>query len=273
MASYIIRGGEEGRARLGVISEVLEPSSTGLLRTAGIAEGLRCLDLGCGGGHTAVAMARLVGTTGRVVGIDMDAVKVSLAERAAAAQNLPNVEFRTGDATALNDDGEYDLVYARVLLTHLADPEKVLARMVRAVKPGGPVVLEDLDHTAVFCHPHCAALDRYIELYNELSRRRGGDPEIGPKLVGMMRRAGLDHFAVGVVQPVFLDGQAKRIHQLTLENIADAVLATGLADVKEVETLTAELDAYTDDPDTMVAFPRIFQVIGRRPPRLHEDQR
>jgi ubiquinone/menaquinone biosynthesis C-methylase UbiE len=265
MASYIIRGGEEGKARLGIISEVLEPSSTGLLRTAGIAEGFRCLDVGCGGGNTALSMARIVGPTGRVVGIDMDPVKMSLAARDAAAQNLTNVEFRTGDATALDEDAEYDLVYARVLLTHLADPDEVLARMVRATKPGGPVVLEDLDHTAVFCHPRCAALERYVELYNELSRRRGGDPEIGPKLVGLMRRAGLEHIRVGVVQPVFLEGQAKRIHQLTLDNIADAVLATGLADAQGVEALKAELDAYADDPDTMVSFPRIFQVIGRRP--------
>jgi hypothetical protein len=72
---------------------------------------------------------------------------------------------------------------------------------------------------------------------------------------------------------VFLEGQAKRIHQLTLENIADAVLATGLADAQGVEALKAELDAYTGEPATMVSFPRIFQVIGRRPRRPDGEQR
>jgi SAM-dependent methyltransferase len=264
MTSYIIRGGEEGKARLGVINEALEPSSMGVLRTAGIAEGYRCLDLGCGGGDMALSMARMVGPTGRVVGIDMDPVKMSLATQAAAEQELANVEFRTGDVTGLNDDAAYDLVYARLLLTHLVDPDEVVARMARAVTPGGPVVLEDLAHSALFCHPPCPAIDRYVELYGELSRGRGGDPEIGPKLVGLMRRAGLEDVRVGVVQPVFLAGRAKRIIQLTLENIADGLLAAGLADAEEVDALMAQLDAYTDDPDTLVSFPRIFQVIGRR---------
>jgi 2-polyprenyl-3-methyl-5-hydroxy-6-metoxy-1,4-benzoquinol methylase len=118
-------------------------------------------------------MARAVGPGGHVVGIDMDAVKVRLAQQEARNHGLGHVEFRTGDAATLDANSAYDVVYARLLLTHLKDPEATLRRMIAAVEPGGVVVIEDLEHSAVFAYPECPALDRYVGLYNDLASRRG----------------------------------------------------------------------------------------------------
>ena len=264
VTGYIIRGGEEGKARLSVIGQALMASTAALLESAGLREGMRCLDLGCGGGDVTLMMGRAVGPDGRVVGVDMDTVKVGLAGQDALDQELGHVEFHTGDAAALAANREYDLVYARLLLTHLAEPEAALRRMVAAAVPGGVVVVEDLDHSSVFAYPPSPALGRYVELYNEVARRRGGDPEIGPKLPGLARRVGLDDVQLRVSQPVFMDGPAKRIHQTTLDNVKEAMLLADLATADELVSMAAEMDAFTDDPDTMVAFPRIFQVCGRR---------
>ena len=78
MSSYVIRGGAAGKARLSVISHALETSTAALLDSAGVREGMRCLDLGCGGGDVTLALARLVGPSGEVVGIDMDTVKLAI---------------------------------------------------------------------------------------------------------------------------------------------------------------------------------------------------
>ena len=160
----------------------------------------------------------------------------------------------SGDAAALDARDEYDAVYARLLLTHLAEPEATLQRMIAAVKPDGVVIVEDLDHSALFAYPACPAVDRYVELYNEVARRRGGDPEIGPKVSGMLRRAGLDDVQLRLTQPVFMAGPPKRINQITLENVQDAILAAGLTTTDEIDAITTELEAFTDDPDTIVAF-------------------
>jgi ubiquinone/menaquinone biosynthesis C-methylase UbiE len=262
--SYVIRGGEEGKARLQVIADALWPTTAALLDGAGIGPGKECLDLGCGGGDVTLAMARLVQPAGRVLGIDMDRVKVDLAGADAAEQNLPNVEFRVGDAATLDAGAEFDLVYARLLLTHVQQPDAVLGRMVAAVKPGGAVVVEDLDHSAVFSYPACPPLDHYVGLYNEMARRRGGDPTIGPKLPGMYRRAGLVDLRVGAVQPVFMDGDAKYIHQITLENVREPIISAGLTTSEDLDSLRAGMDTFAADADTMISFPRIFQVSGRR---------
>ena len=64
-----------------MISQALASSTAALLDAAGVREGMRCLDLGCGGGDVTLALARLVGPSGVVVGIDMDAVKIELAQQ------------------------------------------------------------------------------------------------------------------------------------------------------------------------------------------------
>jgi SAM-dependent methyltransferase len=265
VASYVIRGGVEGKARLSVVSAALAPSTASLLAAAGVREGMRVLDLGCGGGDVTLAIAQVVGTQGKVVGIDVDDVKLGLARKDAADAGIEHVEYRIGDATDFAGRDEYDVIYARLLLTHLADPTSTLARMVAATRPGGTVIVEDLDHSAVYSYPAVPVLATYVELYNKVARRRGGDPDIGPRVLGMFRTAGLVDLQIRTAQPVFVDGPAKRIHQITLENVRDAMAAEGVASAAEVDALAAELEVFCAEPDTIVAFPRIFQVFGRRP--------
>jgi SAM-dependent methyltransferase len=261
---YVIRGGAEGRARLRILARALWPTTERLLHSAGIAPGMACLDVGCGGGDVSFALARLVGALGRVVGVDLDETKLQLAREEAARDGLHNAEFRKANIEELAVDAEYDLVYSRFLLTHLHDPAAALRRMARAAKPGGVIIVEDIEHSGAFSYPASAAIEREIYIYNEVVRRRGADPDIGPRLPGLFREVGLADVHVSIAQPVSTAGDAKRVHQITLENIRPAVIATGVATDAEIDALMRDLDALTNDPDSLVSFPRVFQVWGRR---------
>jgi SAM-dependent methyltransferase len=225
---------------------------------------MNCLDVGCGGGDVSFAMARLVGPTGKVDGIDLDDTKLELARQEAARDGLRNVEFHKANVEELQIDSKYDLVYSRFLLTHLRDPAAVLRRMMHAAKPGAAIIVEDIEHSGAFSHPVSSAIEREIYLYNEVVRRRGADADIGPKLAGLFREVGLRGPRVSLAQPVFTEGEAKRVHQITLDNIWPALIAAGLATDAELAALVHELDAFAERPDTIVSFPRIFQVWARR---------
>ena len=250
---------------MSVIARAMWPTTERLLLAAGLTSGMRCLDLGCGAGDVSLAMARLVGRSGSVNGVDQDDVKVQFAREDADRDRLNNVQFHASNVEQLEDDAEYDLVYARFLLTHLRDPAAVLRHMVRAAKPGGVIVVEDIDHAGVFSHPRSSALEQFVGLYNRVVRSRGADPEIGPKLPGLFREVGLAELHLSHVQPVYLDGEAKHIHRITLDNVAPALTAAGLATNAELEVLTQALDAFLTRSDTLVSTPRIFQVWARRP--------
>jgi len=263
---YVIRGGEQGRARSGIIARALWPDTERLLVTAGLTSGMRCLDVGCGGGDVTFGMARMVGPSGHVTGIDLDDVKVQLGRREAEREHLGNVDFRVASVDQLEDVAAFDLTYSRFLLTHLPHPAAALRRMVRATRTGGVVVVEDIDHSGIFSHPPCPALEQHVSLYNRVVRLKGADPELGSKLPALFRQVGLSGAHLSHVQPVFLDGEAKRVHQITLENIAAALVASSLATDAELETLIRALDEFVERADTIVSFPRVFQVWARRTP-------
>ena len=88
---------------------------------------MKCLDVGCGGGHVTLLMASMVGPEGKVTGTDTDEEIIELAQEDADAAKLDNVEFRQIDACTWQWHEEYDLAYARFLLSHLSEPERCLA--------------------------------------------------------------------------------------------------------------------------------------------------
>lgn len=261
---YVIRGGAAGRERLRVLARVMRPTTLALLERVGVAPGASVLDVGCGGGDVSLEFARLVGAGGRVVGLDLDATKLELARAEARERGAAQVEFRCADAVAPIEDGGFDLAYARFLLTHLDDPGACLARMVAALRPGGLLVVEDIDFSASFTAPPHAGSQRYYGLYSELVRRRGGDPDIGPRLPLLLLDAGLADVDLHVVQPAGLRGEVKLLNAITLENIADGLAAEGLATPDEIAALAGDLHAFARDPRTVVSIPRIVQAWGRR---------
>jgi ubiquinone/menaquinone biosynthesis C-methylase UbiE len=108
-------------------------------------EGKVLLDLGCGNGDDVQTLARLVGPTGKVVGVDHSETMLAQAQARAAGSDLSQ-EFRFGDAQALDfPDAYFDGCRADRVLHHLPDPARVLAEMVRVVRPGAPIVTVDPD--------------------------------------------------------------------------------------------------------------------------------
>jgi ubiquinone/menaquinone biosynthesis C-methylase UbiE len=261
---YAIRGGKEGKKRLDLLARVMLPTTMQLFDRVGLIRGMRCLDVGCGGGHVAISMARVVGSEGRVLGTDTDAEILALAREDAEAAKITNVKFQQLDACVCLWHEEFDIAYARFLLSHLNEPENCLAAMVEACLRGGTIVIEDIDFAASFCYPTCAAYDRYKELYQKLVQRRGGDPNIGPKLPVMLRRAGVQNVEFNVIQPAHTHGEGKLMAPLTMSRISDALTAEGLATKGEVQQILSELNHAAADCETVISLPRIFQVWGKR---------
>ena len=261
---YVLRGGRAGAQRLHLLNRAKWPTTEQLLGSAGLRAGMRCLDVGCGSGDVTLKMAALVGEGGEVVGVDSDQAILRLAEQEAERQGLP-VTFRRLDAEELAEESAYDVVFARYLLSHLPRPERVVEAMVRALRPGGRLVVEDVFFPGHICYPANAAFDRYLQLYQAaVKSNEGGDAAIGPRLLGLALEAGLEEVSVGLVVPVFRDGDGKRVAQVTMEHIREAVVGAELATSDEVDAIVGELDRFADDDRTLMSMAPTFQVWGRK---------
>jgi SAM-dependent methyltransferase len=261
---YVLRGGRQGADRLRILNRVKWPTTEPLLEAAGLRAGMRCLDVGCGGGDVTLKMAVLVGTEGHVVGVDRDPSILQLARQEAEDRGLP-VTFRRLEAEDLSEESAYDLVFSRYLLSHLPRPQRVLEAMVRAARPGGRLVLEDVYFPGHVCYPPSAALDRFVELYQAVARtKEGGDAAIGVRLLGMALEAGLTEVRVGLVVPTFREGEGKLVTRVTMEHIREAVVGAGLATHSEVDDIVDELGRLAEDDRTLMSMAPTFQVWGRK---------
>ena len=190
--SHYVHGTDpEEQHRLSQLNELLNDGS---LRELALSGGERILDLGCGTGQLTRRMAALAGTSGHVVGIDRSLEQLDQARRQSI--DAEHIEYRVGDVTALeladSEWGSFDVAHTRFLLEHLPDPLAVVRTMVRAVKPGGRIVLEDEDHEILRLWPEPDGFTQIWGTYIESYRRAGNDPQVGLRLIELLRQAGAE---------------------------------------------------------------------------------
>jgi SAM-dependent methyltransferase len=265
MEQYVIRGGQLGYERLAVLARSWEPTTSNLFDRIGVTSGMRCLDLGCGGGDVTLELARRVGPDGLVVGVDMDAVKLDLARQAAATQGLANTEFRELNVYEWAETSLYEVVYCRNLLQHLSRPVDVLRGMWAAVGEGGTIAVEDADFEGSFCDPPHEGFNFWVETYQRVLERNGGDPLSGRKLHRRFTEAGIPAPDVAVVQRIDRTSEARMMPHSTIEATAEAIIREGIASADEVRAALSSLKDFASDPRFLCGSPRLFQAWSRRP--------
>jgi ubiquinone/menaquinone biosynthesis C-methylase UbiE len=150
------------------------------------------LDLGCGTGVAARAIARRPGFAGRIIGIDLSASLVETAVRLASEEGLADrIEFRSGDTRSLDlADGAFDAVVAHTLLSHVEDPLAVLREAARVARSGGMLGFFDGDY-ASFTFGHDDP-DQGRAIDEALIKAIVTSPRVMRQMPRLLRAAGLE---------------------------------------------------------------------------------
>lgn len=155
--------------------------------------GERVLDVGAGTARFALELARA--GAGSVLAIERDESQlVAGRERLRSDSVGARVELRAGDAydfpLAPHEWGSFDLVWARFLLEHVSQPQRVVDAMVRALAPGGRIVLCDDDHDLLRLDPPAPRFERVWNAYMATYSARGNDALIGRRLPRLIHAVG-----------------------------------------------------------------------------------
>jgi len=153
--------------------------------------GRRILEVGCGTGSIAREVAVKVAPA-EVIAIDREEVQLRTARRLAANQGLANLRFQQGDAANLHLlDAQFDGVYCRFVLKHVASPLEVVREMVRVVRPGGWVCAFEWERGCSLHYPETPAIEEVWRALYDLQADGGKHPWIARSLYEVMLRAGL----------------------------------------------------------------------------------
>jgi len=269
-STYIHGTAPDEQRRLSLLNDVL--LNPACLREIALRGDEKVLDLGAGLGQFSRAMARAL-PRGRVVAIERDETQLATARRfAEEADERDLVDFRAGDALALDLGGEwgtFDIAHTRFLLEHLPDPQRAVEAMVRAVRPGGRVILADDDHDVLRLWPEPPGIAELWRAYMRTYDRIGNDPFIGRLLVALLHAAGARPVRN---QWIFFGGFAgMEIFDVLSDNMAgvvrsarETIVGMSLFGEREFDTVMSQYEEWRRRPDAAIWF-SVCYAEGVRP--------
>jgi ubiquinone/menaquinone biosynthesis C-methylase UbiE len=259
MTTYVFdQAWQKERDRLSALESLFDGASRRLLSDLGVGPGRRCLEVGGGAGSIALWLAERVGESGHVLATDLDT-------RFLEGHGRDNLEVRTHNiVTDPLEESAFDVIHARAVLEHLPGRDEVLKRLVAALRPGGWLLIEDVDFgwpTAGMLaqyitgdQPAREAMERVFLAVAKLFSAIGADPSYGRQLTSALAGAGLTGVEAELHTPV-VSGGSEQWSRGTVEQLADRLVAVAGATTEDIEWfLTASANpAFRYVPPLMVS--------------------
>jgi SAM-dependent methyltransferase len=250
------QAGAREKQRLDAQSALCDAHTFRYLDARGIGPGWRCIEVGAGNGTVARWMAQKVGATGHVVATELDT-------RFLSSLAADGIEVRREDVVERPPEpATYDLVHARNVLEHVPARARVFESLVRALRPGGWLVLEDPITPVAHCHPPLAVWPKVCDAVRAALVNAGKDPGFGLRMPGMLVEAGLSERGTDAYVPLMRSATPSLdVIRLTVEMSAEKLVASGAVTQADID---ATLTAFTT-PGYLLSAVMIVVVWGRAP--------
>jgi SAM-dependent methyltransferase len=262
--SYVLATGAAAVRRLHVLHDVYSPVGKRVLYKAGLKEGTKVADFGCGVGAVTRMLAEMVGPSGSVTGVDVDGAQLEQAAKYCDGAGLSNTDFVEASAydTGLPRNS-FDLAYCRFLLLHLSDPASCLREMGAVLKPGGILVVEDGDLSSATSVPR-GATDAFAELFGRLGPTRGVNYSIANDLYHLVIAGGFTGVDIEIHQPAIIRGENRSFLKWSVEEAGPALVGSGIVTPYELTCILEDMQSAVEDPNVLILPPRMSCVWAKK---------
>ncbi|GAB4168024.1 MAG: methyltransferase domain-containing protein [Geothermobacteraceae bacterium] len=236
---------------------------------AGIRPGMNVLDVGCGVGKTTAILKQVVGDKGRCTGLDQSPDRLEKAREAFGAEGIRFVQHDI--RKPYQAEVPFDAVWIRFLLEYFGDdPLKIVKNAVASLRPGGVLVLGDLDHNCLNHHGHSERLETALcNAVKHLQEHRHFDPYAGRKLYAHMVDLGFQDIDVAMEAHHLFFGELDPVDaENWLSKFTVAVRQSGYPFEEyggDIEAAFNDFRAHLFNPRRFIYTPLIL-VRGTKPP-------
>ena len=263
-SDYVLGYSDVEQDRLIRQAMLLAPITERLFREAGIADGCRVLDIGSGIGDVSMIAARLVGTSGEVLGIERNGGFVARARERVAAIGFRNVTFVQADANAVTIRRSFDAVVGRFVLNHNPDPVAMLRSVTQLLIPRGVLALQEIAASPALAIAAGLPLwSRVVTRIQEMIHKSGIKADGGLALCRIFQEAGLPGPHMHLDVPFTQDASIARLEVDLLRSLADHNGAS-LADLGDLETLVERIHTEAVSARSAIAFMAIVSAWSRK---------
>src|SRR5262245_36049348 len=246
--NYILGQSEYEYERLTFQAKILRPFTDKFFRLAGVSPGMHVLEIGSGMGDVAFLAAEIVGSGGRVLGVDQNAEGLEKARERSRQHGCSSwVSFEASKLAEFDTTDQFDAIVGRYILLYQQDAGATIRRLLKFLKPGGIVVFHEIEFAnAHSSDPPCAFWDEIYGLLGEAFRRSGNPPDYGRRVATAFLEAGLP-FPTVLAESVAGGGPDSHLYRWvanTLTSVIPRLEQMGLALPEGVaaETLAKRLE-------------------------------
>jgi SAM-dependent methyltransferase len=264
---YLLGTDEAELRRLGFQHQVWAAEAAQGWERGGFGPGQRLLDVGCGPGYATFDLARLVGPSGHVTGVDVSARFISHVQSEAATRGEAHVTAEVQDVEALDLPAEhFDGAFARWVLCFVARPAAVVEGVARALRSGGRFVVQDYSlYAALQLAPPSAAFERVIAAVTASWREGGGEPDVGAVLPSLLAGAGFDVSHVRPISRIARPGTALwQWPRSFFDNYLPLLVRNGYLTEDESAAFDALWEDRSRDPGAYFCTPPMVEIVAVR---------
>ncbi|MFK7999878.1 MAG: methyltransferase domain-containing protein [Polyangiales bacterium] len=264
---YLLGENDIELSRLGFQHEVWARATSALWDEAGFGVGDALVDLGCGPGFASLPLARRVREGGSVLSVDASQKSIATLQAAAKALGVRNLHPKHASVDTIEmGENTLDGAFARWLFCFLREPEELVRKIARALKPGGRVAVMDYFQYQTFAlAPPIEVMPRVIDAVVQSWHSSGGDLDIGGKLPAMFEAEGLTITSLKPIVHCARPGTALWEWPRTFfESYIDVLVGKGALSSADAEMFQSALREHAATPGAFMLTPPVMAIVAQK---------